>query len=403
MPCPEPPLSAPESRHLIEQRGHQSPQRRLLEPGLCCRHNTALPCQNLPNAWGRSKRIQRHRARKHTGENFGPEGAKLEVCSVNGITRSARFRTAVSAVFEAVQEGLGVSVTPSHFYFPIPNLKSFKKKDWDACQPCRGLDFRLDEQLKRLENEVLPFSREWTFPQHRNGDWHEYHYNNGFFEGVDAEVAYSLARAHKPRRIIEVGSGNSTLLLASAVRRNAAEGFPCDFTSIEPNPASFLQDGVPGLTQLIAGPVQKAPIELFRTLRANDILFIDSSHVVSIDSDVVYVCLRVLPELAPGVIVHFHDIFAPLDYPEKFVRTNLCFWGEQYLLEAFLAFNSAFRVLWASSAMQQFRSEALRRAFPAWEGSFARMPDSLKGFVPSRDGNRVWPCSLWIARNPEFV
>lgn len=318
-----------------------------------------------------------------------------------GITRSAKVRAAVSSVFQTVQERFGLNVTPSHFYFPIPNLKSINGKDWNACQPCRGLDFHLDEQMKRLQNEVLPFAREWSFPQHQNGNRHEYHYNNGFFEGVDAEVAYSLVRSHKPRRIIEVGSGNSTLLMATAVRRNVNEGYPCDLIAIEPNPPDFIRHGVPGLTQLIAGPVQDAPIELFRTLRANDILFIDSSHVVSIDSDVVDVCLRVLPELAPGVIVHFHDIFAPLDYPEKFVKTNLCFWGEQYLLEAFLAFNSTFRVLWASSAMQQFRPEALRNAFPAWDGSFARMPSSLKGFVPTRDGNRVWPCSLWITRTAE--
>lgn len=318
-----------------------------------------------------------------------------------GITRSAKVRTAISTIFQTVQERFGVSVTPSHFYFPIPKLKSFNGKDWRACQPCTGLDFRIDDQVQRLHNEVLPFAPEWAFPQRQNGDQHQFHLNNGFFEGVDAEVAYSFVRCHKPQRVIEVGSGNSTLLLAAALRRNKNEGHSSNLISIEPNPPAFLQDGLPGLTQLIAGPVQKAPIELFRTLRANDILFIDSSHVVSIDSDVVYVCLRILPELAPGVIVHFHDIFAPLDYPEKFVKTNLCFWGEQYLLEAFLTFNSAFRVLWASSAMQQFQPDLLRTAFPAWEESFARMPDSLKTFVPSLDGHRVWPCSFWIARTPE--
>lgn len=322
---------------------------------------------------------------------------------MSGLTQSAKIRAAVSTLFQAVQDRFGVNVTPSHFYFPIPKIKSFDGKDWNACKPCRGLDFRIREQVSRLHDDILPFADEWNFPRAKNGDWHKFHFSNGFFECVDAEVAYSFVRRNKPRRIIEVGSGNSTLLLAAAARKNAAQGSPCDLISIEPHPAPFLQDGVPGLTQLIAGPVQKAPLELFRTLRANDILFIDSSHVVTIDSDVVYVCLRVLPELAPGVFVHFHDIFAPLDYPEKFVKTNLCFWNEQYMLEAFLAFNSAFRVLWASSAMQQFRPDLLREAFPAWDASFARLPSSIKPFVPSRDGNRVWPCSLWIARNFDFA
>ncbi len=147
--------------------------------------------------------------------------------------------------------------------------------------------------------------------------------------------------------------------------------------------------------------MQDAPFDLFLRLKANDILFIDSSHVVSMDSDVLYECLRILPTLAPGVLVHFHDIFAPLDYPEKFVMTNLCFWGEQYLLEAFLSFNKAFKVIWASSAMQKSHPDVLRQAFPAWEGSFCRMPASLKVFAPTLDGNNVWPCSFWIARTAE--
>lgn len=306
----------------------------------------------------------------------------------------------LSSLFQAVQGRLGISVTPSHFYFPIPQMKSFSGKDWTAPYRNAAVNFHTDEQIERLCAEFLPFSSEWDFPQ-RTSDRHQYHFNNGFFESVDAEVAYSMVRRNKPRRIIEVGSGNSTLLLAAAIRKNEAEGFPAELISVEPHPPSFLKDGVAGLSRLIAAPVQKVPVELFRSLGASDILFIDSSHVVSIDSDVVHLCLRVLPELAPGVIVHFHDIFSPLEYPEKFVKTNLCFWGEQYLLEAFLAFNSAFSVLWAGSAMQQFHPEILGRAFPSWEDSFAKLPTSLKGFVPTRDGKRVWPCSLWTVRSAE--
>jgi hypothetical protein len=293
---------------------------------------------------------------------------------------------------------LGVSVTPSHFYFPVPNLKSFQGKDWKACRPCTAVDFRFAEQIERLESDWLPFSSEWNFPETGSSDQHQFHFNNGFFERIDAEVAYALVRRHKPRRIIEIGSGNTTLVLAAALRRNAASGSPGELISIEPHPAPFLKDGLKGLTQLIEGQVQKVPLELFSTLRADDILFIDSSHVVSMDSDVLYECLRILPVLAPGVLVHFHDVFTPLDYPEKFVMTNLCFWGEQYLLEAFLAFNSAFKVVWSASAMQRFHPEVLRRAFPAWEGSFTRMPEELKVFAPTLDGANVWPCSFWISR-----
>jgi hypothetical protein len=318
---------------------------------------------------------------------------------VVGIMRKSWVRTTLSSLFETVQERLGVSVTPSHFYFPVPKLRSLRNKDWGARQPCAAIDFRFADQLERLNTELLPFAPEWSFADHQNGSKSEFHFNNGFFEHVDAEVAYSFVRQRKPRRVVEVGCGNTTLLLTAAIRKNAAEGFPCEMHGIDPHPSVFLKEGVPGLTRLIEEPVQRAPVDLFRALEENDILFIDSSHVVSIDSDVVYELLNILPELKPGVLVHFHDIFAPLDYPEKFVKKNLCFWGEQYLLEAFLSFNSEFKVLWAGSAMQQHHAEVLRNAFPGWEGSFARMPSPLKMFVPSLDGVNVWPCSFWVAKN----
>lgn len=312
--------------------------------------------------------------------------------------RSPKVRSAISSLFGAVQDTAGLSVTPTHFYFPVPSLSSFENKNWGACRPCAGVDFALEDQIMRLHDELLPFVSECNFPEMANGSAHTFHFNNGFFERVDAEVAYSFVRRYKPKRIIEIGSGNSTLVLGKALQRNERDGHPGELISIEPNPAPFLKTGVPGLTQLIEKQVQQVPMELFGTLRANDILFIDSSHVVSMDSDVIHECLRILPELAPGVLVHFHDVFTPLDYPKQFVMKNLCFWGEQYLLEAFLAFNSAFKVMWASSAMQQFHPEVLLNAFPEWKGSYERMPTDLKTFSPTLNGSEVWPCSFWIMR-----
>jgi hypothetical protein len=327
---------------------------------------------------------------------------RFEVPVVNGLMRRPTVRTALSHLFQFVQDGLGLSVTPRHFYFPVPSLKSFRKKDWSACLPCGAFDFRLEEQVARLRNDLLPFASECAnFPEDAAHNGHGFHFNNGFFERIDAEIAYAFVRQRKPQRIVEIGSGNSTLVLAAAMQKNAAMGFPGEFAAIEPFPADYLKRGIPGLTRLIPARVQDAPFDLFLSLKANDILFIDSSHVVSMDSDVLYECLNILPKLAPGVLVHFHDIFAPLDYPEKFVKKNLCFWGEQYLLEAFLSFNREFKVVWSGSAMQRFHPEALRGAFPAWEGSFHRMPPNLKVFAPSLDGKNVWPCSFWIARTAQ--
>lgn len=315
---------------------------------------------------------------------------------MNSLTRSTLVRTTFAQVFRVLQKA-GVSVTPSHFYFPVPKLDSLKNKDWRAARVCSAVDLRIPEQVQTL-SELSRFNSEWTFAEAKTDTPHEFHFNNGFFERVDVEVAYSLVRLHKPKRIIEVGSGNTTLLLATALRRNAAEGNPGELISIEPHPAPVLRDGFPGLTRLIPQPVQSIDVEMFRTLQANDILFIDSTHVIAMDSDVVYEFLRILPELAPGVLIHFHDIFVPLDYPKKFVMTNLCFWGEQYILEAFLAYNSGFKVVWSSSAMQLFHRDLLSRTFPGWEGSFTRMPSDLRVFAPTLDGKNVWPCSFWIEK-----
>lgn len=322
----------------------------------------------------------------------------VEASVVSGFLRSTGVRTIVSSLFQAVQGALKVNITPSHFYFPVPKIKSLEGKDWSASRPCAAFDLSLSEQIERLYTELLPYAAECNFPERPVGGNGHFHFNNGYFERIDAEVAYCFVRQRRPRRIIEVGSGNSTLVLAEAMRKNAESGWPGELISIEPHPAPFLHRGITGLTRLIESPVQQVPVELFRGLQPNDLLFIDSTHVVSMDNDVLYECLRILPELAPGVLVHFHDIFTPLDYPEKFVRTNLCFWSEQYLLEAFLSFNSAYRVVWSGSAMQQYHPEVLRQVFPAWEGSFARMTPDLKVFTPTLDGKNVWPCSFWITR-----
>ena len=211
-------------------------------------------------------------------------------------------------------------------------------------------------------------------------------------------MAYSLVRERKPRRIIEVGGGNSTRLMAAALRKNAEADAPGELATIEPEPDSLLRSGFPGFSKLIRMRVQEMPPQYFEQLEAGDILFLDSSHVVALGSDVVYEILEILPRLKPGVLVHFHDIFMPAEYPEKFVKQNLCFWGEQYMLQAFLCGNRNFRIVWSSSMMQLAYPKILRDVFSRWQGSFRSMPEKVKTFAPSFDGENVWPCSLWIEK-----
>ncbi len=312
-------------------------------------------------------------------------------------TRTSWFRVFAARVFRTCQKA-GVNVTPNHFYWPIPDLNALAGKDWTALALSEGVDLQLQRQVRMLECDFPMFHEECDFPEGETGCEQQFHFNNGFFERVDAEIAYAMVRHFKPCRIVEIGGGQTTRLLASALCRNHEEGLSGELICIEPHPDSVLRRGFPGLTELIPRRVQQVPADLFTSLRPGDILFIDSSHVVTTDSDVIYEHLRILPKLKPGVVIHIHDIFMPADYPEKFVMTNLCFWGEQYLLEAFLSHNRSFEVLWASSAMQLFHREELERHFPAWVGSFQRMPPAIRTFTPTLDGENVWPCSFWIQR-----
>src|SRR5215472_830998 len=313
------------------------------------------------------------------------------------VTRTPWARVWAARVFRACQK-LGINVTPRHFYWPIPDLEMLSQKDWRACSLSDAVSLQPDKQLLVLEAGLLPFCAECRFPEQATECAHQYHFNNGFFERVDAEVAYAMVRYLLPRRIVEIGSGQTTRLLAAALRRNAEEGRNGELMSIEPHPDAVLRHGFPGLSKLAMRRVQEVPMEVFTTLERGDILFIDSSHVVAMDSDVIHEYLRMLPKLRLGVVIHVHDIFLPADYPQKFVMTNLCFWGEQYLLEAFLSYNRAFQVLWASSAMQFFHPAELEKHFPGWAGSYLRMPENIRTFTPTLDGRNVWPCSFWMRK-----
>ena len=132
-----------------------------------------------------------------------------------------------------------------------------------------------------------------------------------------------------------------------------------EFTAIDPFPNRILRKGITGLSRLVPEPVQKVPLAEFEKLREKDMLLIDSSHVLKIGSDVEYEYLEILPRLNKGVLVSFHDIFLPAEYRKGWVMRDHCFWNEQYLLQAFLAFNSSFRILWAGSYMHLIHSEKL--------------------------------------------
>ena len=148
-------------------------------------------------------------------------------------------------------------------------------------------------------------------------------------------------------------------MIRRAIRQNGQGRVSC----IDPFAASGLPDWFPEAT-VRREPVQAVPPSVFEALRAGDILFIDSSHVAQIGSDVTYLFLEIIPRLHPGVVVHIHDIFLPMEMRKEWVLDEMRFWTEQYLLQAFLAFNREFEVLMANSYLGLYHVDVLRATFP---------------------------------------
>ena len=269
---------------------------------------------------------------------------------------SAKFRD----IFR-LWERHGFHVTPVHFYQPIPNTQSLPETLWDRPSELIGIDMNDAVQLDLLRNHFPKFRDEYDqFSAEATSEPGRFNLKNGLFDGTDALVAYCMIRHFQPRLIIEVGSGFSSLVAAEAMAKSEGSALIC----IEPFPLDFLRNGFPGLHSLIEKKVEEIDIKFFSQLGSGDILFIDSSHTVRIGGDVNYLFLEVLPRLKPGVIVHVHDIFSPFDYRRDWVMDELRFWGEQYLLQAFLTFNSEFEVLMANAYLGHRYMQDLKATFP---------------------------------------
>ena len=272
---------------------------------------------------------------------------------------------------------LGIHVTRNHFYEPVPDTRTIKNSLWDAPSELAGIDIKEDKQVELLNNFSSTYSNEYeNIPRNKTDIPYEYFVANKTFVAVDGEVLYCMVRSFKPSKIYEIGSGFSTYLSAKALLKNEQEnGIHSELVAIEPYPNDILQKGFPGLKKLEIKNVQDVKVNYFKELKENDILFIDSSHVLKMGSDVKYEFFEILPRLNKGVIIHFHDIFLPYDYPKEWVMKDHIFWNEQYLLQAFLAFNDTFEILWAGSYMHVRHSDMLKEAFSSyndkgWPGSF---------------------------------
>jgi hypothetical protein len=270
-------------------------------------------------------------------------------------TRALKVRA--FKVIRASAGRVGLQVVPKTYYSPIPDLDALSPDVFDRRSELRGIHFDLDEQVAWIEQNLADAMREFS-PSADAVD-------NASYGRVGADLLHGVVRGLKPRRIVELGSGHSTLIMAAAAERNRAEGAETELRTFDPYP-SVARSELPGLASLEAVRAQDVPLEVFTSLERDDVLFVDTTHTVKLDSDVNRIVLDVLPALSTGVLVHVHDIFLPYEYPRQWPEDSGFHWAEQYLLQAFLAGNPGFEVLAAAFALCRDRPDAMARLAPTW-------------------------------------
>lgn len=259
----------------------------------------------------------------------------------------------VSKAYRFFETYLGIHVTYPHFYSPLPTLKDIDPNHFTKLFACKGVDFNFDVQNELL-TEFLNVSAEYV-PQKNQG-----------LSLVDAFVLYAQIRRKKPNVMIEIGSGESTRIALKALNKNLEEGHDFRFRAIEPYPPKYLESINDPRFELIISKVQDVEVSKFSDA---DILFIDSSHVSKLGSDVNYEILEIVPTLKQGCLVHWHDIFFPKEYPKEWMETGQQFWNESYMLHAFLSFNDSFKIRWSSKYLQTYKDELLKEKFSYYQSS----------------------------------
>jgi hypothetical protein len=245
----------------------------------------------------------------------------------------------ISITSKKIFNFVGVFPIADHYYEPFMG-KSANYQTKKRNLP--GIDFNIENQLLFLKNfnyqnelkeiSLLPVSQL------------NYSFSKGPFRSGDAEILYNIVRFLKPKKIIEIGCGHSSLLIQHAIANNLKSevNYLCHHICIEPYEAGYLSKLD---VEFIKKPVEQIDFNLFESLEDGDILFIDSSHIIRPGGDVLFEYLEILPRLKKGVYVHIHDIFSPNNYLKEWLEDGVNFWNEQYLLEAFLSCNDSFKVV----------------------------------------------------------
>jgi hypothetical protein len=257
----------------------------------------------------------------------------------------------------------GMHLVPSNFYSTVPSVDELDTSfEYAERTPYLSTGLFDREFLADLLGKIAGLGAELQGPEH--GDHQApagFFWQNGQFGFSDAAAYYAFIRHFKPRRVLEVGAGFSTLVASAAITANGHGEIYC----IEPYPRPFLES-VPHVAQVIREPIQNICAERINDLLGDgDFLFIDSTHTVKIGSDCLHLYLRLLPALSKRLIVHVHDVFLPDAMPRDWALTKHIYWTEQYLLLAYLLDNPHVRVLFGSHYHCLFNRAVLSTMTPA--------------------------------------
>lgn len=277
-----------------------------------------------------------------------------------------RLNKARRYLFNGAQ--LAEDMPRGHYYSPLPAagpaamFASLQSIQNTATTELPGIDLRRAAQ-QALVTAMLPCLKDFPW-QDRETTARRFHLAQGNFSWSDAIFLQAMLRHHRPRQVIEVGSGFSSALMLDT--NDLFLDRQTRFTFIEPYPVLLqqrLRESDRASVTIHARPVQEVSLEIFEALKAGDFLFIDSSHISKTGSDVNFLLFEVLPRLKPGVIIHVHDIFWPFDYPSDWLKLGRAF-NEAYALRAFLQFNPAFEILLWVPFMTRLAETLLREEAP---------------------------------------
>lgn len=276
-------------------------------------------------------------------------------------------------VSKLVFRKIGVLPIVDHFYQPLINPSKHLRKSLRLDRSLPGIDLNIDVQLNLLNS--FNFNDELISISLNKQNTREFYYHNGSFESGDSEYLYNIIRTFKPKKIIEIGSGHSTRMMLKGINKNHEEnGVSCELICIEPYEEKLLKNL--NIT-LIKEKVELTNVNFFSQLDENDILFIDSSHMIRPQGDVLFEINEILPNLNKGVLVHFHDIFTPKDYLDESVFDQMWLWNEQYLLEGFLSLNKSFEIIGSLNHLKHNYWNQLTSKCPILKNEPNREPGSF--------------------------